>query len=388
MKISHALKCVVWLKLQGVATAVCHIPSTKHYVIPKTSVPPVIDGSLNDDVWENAPWTDEFTGLLDSFSGLVPSLNMRTRAKMLWDDQNIYVGAQMTDPILFANVSNPLDLELYDNTFEIFIDFDRTNHHYKRIQMNPLGNHRTLEYPRPPDDGGLPSGWDASSKITYGVFNSTPINVIHDALSLIDSVTETNSQWSVEWAIPISLLRKARKRSDTANSAMPSFANFQFMRAGWPPASIPHPQEDPGGLNKRELLSLLEPINEGPFQHVWSVLHDNTTNTVDNPEYWGTIEFSDSVKVDPDHRLKSDPQKTARHVLMEVYHAQKAYFTSHGHYTASLRELRSKRHRLFGCGKIPRITLSNDRLRYTASVRSGEKIGKVREDRLLWFTMR
>ncbi|KAK9670805.1 hypothetical protein K7432_017436 [Basidiobolus ranarum] len=68
--------------LQDMVSGVCHIPFKKHYTIPKTMVPPVIDGSLNDEVWKNAPWTDDFTELLDTFSGIIPAMNMRTRAKV------------------------------------------------------------------------------------------------------------------------------------------------------------------------------------------------------------------------------------------------------------------------------------------------------------------
>ncbi|KAK9703949.1 hypothetical protein K7432_010480, partial [Basidiobolus ranarum] len=136
----------------------------------------------------------------------------------------------------------------------------------------------------------------------------------------------------------------------------------------------------------RELLSILNPVIDGSFQHVWSTAQDNTTDTIDNPEYWGTIEFSELTTIDPEYHRKHDPQRLARHVLMEVYHAQREYFVSHGRYPSNLNDLRAREHRIIECGKIPKITLSKGKSRYIASVRSGERIGRVREDRFLWFS--
>jgi hypothetical protein len=51
-----------------------------------------IDGKLNDPAWKTAAWTDLF---VDIEGDTKSSPRFRTRAKMLWDDDYLYIGAEM-----------------------------------------------------------------------------------------------------------------------------------------------------------------------------------------------------------------------------------------------------------------------------------------------------
>ncbi len=50
----------------------------------------IVDGKLDDNVWQSAPWTDDF---VDIEGDLKPRPRFRTRAKMLWDDEFFYIAA-------------------------------------------------------------------------------------------------------------------------------------------------------------------------------------------------------------------------------------------------------------------------------------------------------
>ena len=66
----------------------------EHYVVYKTDGgPPVLDGNLDDPAWAGVPWTSEF---VDIASHAIP--RFRTRAKIRYDDEFLYVGAELTEP--------------------------------------------------------------------------------------------------------------------------------------------------------------------------------------------------------------------------------------------------------------------------------------------------
>lgn len=61
------------------------------YVIYKTSSEIEIDGKGNEDSWKQASWTSDFR---DIEGGNKAEPQFRTRVKMLWDDENLYLFAE------------------------------------------------------------------------------------------------------------------------------------------------------------------------------------------------------------------------------------------------------------------------------------------------------
>lgn len=62
----------------------------------RASKPPVIDGVLDDDVWQNAPIATNFV-MFEPDNGLPEPLENKTEVKILYDDEAIYIGAYMYD---------------------------------------------------------------------------------------------------------------------------------------------------------------------------------------------------------------------------------------------------------------------------------------------------
>jgi hypothetical protein len=75
-------------------TAFGQTPEKKRYKATFTATPPVIDGKLNDDVWKNGEWIDDFTQY-EPYNGQKPS--QRTEFNIIFDDNNIYVGIKSFD---------------------------------------------------------------------------------------------------------------------------------------------------------------------------------------------------------------------------------------------------------------------------------------------------
>ena len=102
-----------------------------------------LDGKLDDAAW-NAPdvvWTStpfvDITRHNTSQLNSVPS-NFQARAKIRWDDNFLYIGAELNEPFIVANITghNGKDPPYHDNDFEVFVDPSGSTHYYKEYEMS------------------------------------------------------------------------------------------------------------------------------------------------------------------------------------------------------------------------------------------------------------
>src|ERR1700749_2974861 len=63
----------------------------KSYIINYVKVPPLIDGEINDPIWQQAKWSDDFR---DIEGDLKANPTLQTNVKMLWGDSCIYIAAK------------------------------------------------------------------------------------------------------------------------------------------------------------------------------------------------------------------------------------------------------------------------------------------------------
>ena len=90
-----------------------------HYVAFRAADPLNIDGRLDEPAWGMAVWTEEFA---DIEGYHMPAPLHRTRAKILWDDQYLYIGAELEEPHIWATYTKNESVIFHENNFEIFID--------------------------------------------------------------------------------------------------------------------------------------------------------------------------------------------------------------------------------------------------------------------------
>jgi hypothetical protein len=69
-------------------------PAKKRYKATQIATAPVIDGVVNDLVWQEGEWTDDFTQY-EPYNGKTPS--QRTEFKILFDENNLYVALKSFD---------------------------------------------------------------------------------------------------------------------------------------------------------------------------------------------------------------------------------------------------------------------------------------------------
>ena len=68
------------------------LPAQLRYTALRVPKPIKIDGRLDDAAWSRAPWTSNF---VDIEGDAKPKPRFRTRAKIMWDDRYLYIGAEM-----------------------------------------------------------------------------------------------------------------------------------------------------------------------------------------------------------------------------------------------------------------------------------------------------
>jgi len=315
------------------------------YVCHRAPAPLEIDGDLDKPAWRAAPWTEDFT---DIQGDARPAPRFRTRAKMLWDDRYLYIGAELEEPHVWATLTEHDSVIYHDNDFEVFIDPDGDNHDYYEIEMNALNTTWDLRLPKPYRDGGPAiDAWEAEGMRTAVRVHGT-----------LNDPRDIDEGWTVEIAIPWAALG-------------------EYARCPAPPRP---------GDRWRINFSRVEwrvDIVDGAYRKVEGLPEDNWVwspqGVIDmhRPETWGYVQFSDA---EPGaEAFRRDPSEAARVLLMRVYHAQQAHRERHGRWAASWEE--------FGLpldsGEAPQIVLTGEG--FTASARSADgRLWRVREDSRLW----
>ncbi len=163
----------------------------KEYVVKRTDQPITIDGELTEKQWQNAEYTEIF---VNQESG--DNVKWGTKAKLLWDDQYLYVGFLALDDDVWGEMTAH-DSHLWnEEPVEFFCDPNGNTFNYFEIEINPLGTVLDLAMDKPYSEGG--SGdfdWNVN-----GLLSAVSVNGTLNDPSDVDSV------WYCEMAIPFSAI--------------------------------------------------------------------------------------------------------------------------------------------------------------------------------------
>jgi len=128
------------------------------YIAARATGPLRIDGVLDDASWSAAAYTADF---VDIEGSLKPKPSLRTRVKMLWDDQFLYIAAELDEPHVWGTLKQRDAVIFHDNDFEVFIDPDGDTHEYYELEINALNTVWDLMLTKPYRDGGRAiDSWD------------------------------------------------------------------------------------------------------------------------------------------------------------------------------------------------------------------------------------
>jgi hypothetical protein len=278
-----------------------------------TSEQIVADGIANETAWQTAPWSDDF---VDIEGDLKPLPEFRTRFKMLWDEEALYILAELEEPHIWATLENRDDIIFYDNDFEVFIDPDGDNHNYFELEVNAFGTEFDLYMNRPYNTGGNPLiGWDIAGLETAVHIDGT-----------INNPADTDKKWQVEMAIPwksIQIFAFEKRPPKTGETWRMNFSRVQWQT------------ETKDGQYQK----ILDPETGKPFPEdnwVWS---PQGVINMHLPEKWGYILFVDEFSDMKISVEQLDPDYQTKEILLDLYEQQKSFFKEHKRYATSLFEL-------------------------------------------------
>ena len=269
-----------------------YLVDPRTYVAYRTEGALNIDGKLDEPSWQKAQSTEEFEDI--SGKGFAAP-KYKTTAKMLWDDDFLYVGAILEEPNIIAKLTQRDTIIYYDNDFEVFIDPDSDGHNYFEIEVNANNVLFDLMLDKPYRVGGeFFLQWDCPG-IQSGIHVEGTLNNPND----------TDKYWSVEMAIP----RQALTLSFNNLLKAGNIWRINFSRVEW----LKKPEEN----------------------WVW-----NATGRIDMhmPDRWGYLLFSGNkvgtIETEMDYPHNTDVYKA----MWAIFYAQQEFMGKNKKY-ASLEEI-------------------------------------------------
>jgi hypothetical protein len=274
----------------------------RNYVIYHTNTTPIIDGNINDDVWKQSQWTEEFR---DIEGDVKPKPFLQTKVKMLWDDSCLYIAAQMTEPNVFAYQKHHDDVVFRDNDFEVFVNPGNSANQYYEIEVNALNTIFDLFLNTPYRDGG-------SAMINW---NAEGLRSAVKVQGTLNDPADTDKGWTVEMAIPF---RAISIGNDVFIPKDGTLWRINFSRVEW----------DTKVANGKY-------IPESP-EHNWTWSAQGVVD-MHFPERWGYLQFSKNATGNIAFTLPYN--ELQRQYLWLIYYREHQYCTQHHAYAVKIEEL-------------------------------------------------
>lgn len=177
-------------------------PKGRKYACRRVTASPQIDGTLGDAAWTSLPWSEEFVDITGD-PGRAP--RFRTRFKMGWDDECLYVGADLEEPHVWGTLREMHSRLYEDNDFELFLDPDGDGRDYYELEVNALETRWELFLPRPYREGGR----------AVSPFEIPGLRVAVSVRGTVNDPRDVDEGWSVAIALPWSGLARIRNGVST-----------------------------------------------------------------------------------------------------------------------------------------------------------------------------
>lgn len=269
-----------------------------------------LDGNLDKPFWKDAPWMDDFH---DIEGDSRPRPAKQTRVKLLWDDEALYIGAQLSDDTIWATVRNRDELIYIDNDFEVFLAPQDSSHRYYELEMNAANAVWDLLMEKPQRDCVRRIiGWDI-----HGLESAVKID------GRLNDPTAQNTGWSLEIRIPWFSLRECGKDECYPTRFAPEpgeIWRMNFSRVEW------DVDVRDGRYVKRADKATGEPLPEHNW--VWA-----PTGVIDihMPEMWGYLVFTREGERYPLPRADA-----VKLLLRKLYYREHAHCCQTGQFTVDV----------------------------------------------------
>eukprot|EP00584_Thalassiosira_punctigera_P022757 CAMPEP_0172575578 /NCGR_PEP_ID=MMETSP1067-20121228/137283_1 /TAXON_ID=265564 ORGANISM="Thalassiosira punctigera, Strain Tpunct2005C2" /NCGR_SAMPLE_ID=MMETSP1067 /ASSEMBLY_ACC=CAM_ASM_000444 /LENGTH=381 /DNA_ID=CAMNT_0013368229 /DNA_START=40 /DNA_END=1185 /DNA_ORIENTATION=+ len=280
-----------------------------------------IDGNLDKPFWNDVGWSEDF---VDIATETPPKF--RTRVKMRWDDEFLYVGAYMQETDVWGTLTEHNSVIYHDNDFEVFVDTDGTNHNYKEFEINAHGTTWSLLLNKPYDDGGGenskredPNGYDMEPPLQ----SATKVYP-NDA---INQPGITNTHWTTEIALPLSKLMERNPLAKNPAGGVFWRVNFSRVQWGFNLNANGQYEKDPC------CQSCATPGSAAEDNWVWTKQGEVAMHL---PERWGIVQFESELG----SARAFYEEWPSRCAAMAIYYAMKGYHEKEGMYTTDIEALK------------------------------------------------
>lgn len=187
----------------------------------RTSEKMRIDGRLDEKAWLRATPTEAF---VDIRGEGWPEPVKRTSVKMLWDDRNLYIGAELEEDDIVARLTQRDTIIYHDNDFEVFIDPDGDGQHYFEIENNARGVVFDLTLDKPYRSGGS----------FFIPWNCEGLQLKVHCDGTLNHSKDRDRRWFVEMAIPFDALTRNFDNPKSYKVWRINFSRVQWLRPGQP----------------------------------------------------------------------------------------------------------------------------------------------------------
>jgi hypothetical protein len=191
----HGRVRVATVKVTGGAATAAPAEPAPPYVVRRASGKIAIDGKADEPDWATAQSTGPFKV---AQGGDDPGGS--ASAKLLWDDQNLYVLVEIADKDVASQYEKHDDPLWKEDAVELFIDADKNGHGYVELQVNPRNATFDSWFANVRPDGD--EKWDSGMK-TAVVVDGT-----------LDQRDDEDRGWSAEIQIPLAAVKGRDDKMD------------------------------------------------------------------------------------------------------------------------------------------------------------------------------
>lgn len=327
----------------------------KKYTVFFNSSAPEIDGKLNDEVWKNIAWTENFE---DIEGNRKPSPLWNTRVKMSWDSKGLYIAAELLEPHVWAYLKNHDNIVFNDNDFEVFIDPDNDTHRYYEFEVNALNTMFDLFMPKPYRNG-------SGAMIAY---NAPGMKWAVDVQGTLNNPNDIDRGWTVELFIPFWAVSIANKPKIPEDG---DFWRINFSRVEW----ITEVKD--GKYVKKKSV---DGRNLPEYNWVWS---PQGLINMHFPERWAYLHFSKNTSGDALNSFSIPYSEQQKKYLWYVYYLQKDYFHKHKVYASDLAKLGISELRFPVDGRENRLWMEATSRQFMVYISSDEHIYSLNDEGLV-----
>lgn len=155
------------------------------YEVARVSQPIKIDGRLDDPAWVEAPMVGDFVN-----NGDGSSTNLKTDARVLYDDNFIYFSFRAVDKNIWATFKQRDQHLWLEEVVEVFVQANPVVPNYIELEVNPLGTMLDIYL------------IDTRKPLHYESWNSEKLQWGVQVAGMVDG-KDGDREWTCEMALPI-----------------------------------------------------------------------------------------------------------------------------------------------------------------------------------------